>query len=159
MAEETVEELVGSHSRAELDGMAEALGLNSADYPNKRSIAEAILKAREEQGERERIEREREARIEEMRKKMLENTVKGKIAAIKATSEKMQKNVAALQSEISKQMEENREAVAAIQSGVQGLMNNYKAFAKDMEANIKEMQADIKEQMNENQTYVKNFYG
>jgi len=168
MAEQTVEELVESYSRRELDDMAESLGLNSADYPNKASIAQALLKARREKREREMMERqrlerererEREARIQELKKKMTEDTVKGKIAAIKATAEKMQKNVAALQSGIKEQMKENVEAVTAIQSGVQDLMNKYQAFSKDLQSRVAAMQADIKEQMNENQIYVKNFYG
>jgi len=163
MYEETVEELMGSYSRAELDGMAEALGLSSADYPNKRSIAEVILKTREEQRERERIEREREASIQELKKKMTEDTVKGKIAAIKVTANNMQKEfkkqmkeneqaIAEFQAGVKQQMNENRDAIAANQAGVQELVNKSRVFAK-------ELQTSIKEQVNENQEYVKEFYG
>jgi len=177
MSEENVEELVGSYSRAELDGMAEALGLSSADYPNKRSIAEVILKTREEQRERERIEREREASIQELKKKMTEDTVKGKVAAIKVTADNMQKGVKALQSEFKKQMKENeqamaelqagvtqqmnenKEAIAANQAGVQELVNKSRVFAKELQSRVVAIQTSIKEQVNENQEYVKEFYG
>jgi len=159
MSEGNIEELVESQSRAELDEMAEALGLNSTDYPNKRSIAEAILKTREEQQERERIEREREARTQELKKKMTEDTVKGKIAAIKVTADNMQKSVKALQSEIKKQMKENEQATAEFQAGVQELMNKYQAFTKELQSRVDAMQTSIKEQANENQEYVKDFYG
>ena len=93
--------------------MAEALGLNPLDYPNKRSIAEVILRARREQRERERVEKEREAREGEVRKKMSVSTVKGKMAAIKATAEKMQKAVKELQAGIEEQANENRAYVKA----------------------------------------------
>ena len=177
MSEQTVEELMRSCSRAELDKMAEALGLNSVDYPSKRSIAEAILKTREEQRERKRIEKERGGRIQELKKKMTEDTVKGKIVAIKVTADKMQKSVASLQSDIKataekmqegvkelqagvkEQMNENREAVAANQAGVQELVNKYQAFAKELQSRVVAMQTSIKEQVNENQEYVKDFYG
>jgi len=171
MSEETVKELMENYSRAELDGMAEALGLNSTNYPNKRSITEAILKTREKQLERERIERERiererEASIQELKKKMTEDTVKGKIAAIKIADDNMQKSVKALQSEFKKQMKENEQAIAANQAGVQELVNEYRVFvnkypvfAKEFSIAVVAMQTSIKEQVNENQEYVKEFYG
>lgn len=175
MSEETLEELVESYSRVALDEIAEALGLDSADYPNKRSISEAILTAKEEQRERERMERERERermanereeRIQELKNKMVENTVRGKIAAIKVTAEMMQKSVKALQSEIQKQMNENMEAAATMQSGTQELQSlieeqvkENQAVAKDFQSRVVAMQTDIKGQMNANETYVKNFYG
>ena len=52
MSDKTLEGLVRSYARQDLEEMAETLGLNSSDYPNKWTIAEAILKKREEQRER-----------------------------------------------------------------------------------------------------------
>jgi hypothetical protein len=166
VSEETVEILVGSYSRAELDGMAEALGLNSADYPNKISIAEAILKTREEQREREWIEREREARIQELKKKMTEDTVKGKIAAIKVTAGNMQKSVKALQSEVKERArayrvfaKELQSLVAAMQTSIMEQVNENQEYVKEFYGLVAAMQTSIMEQVNENQEYVKEFYG
>jgi gas vesicle protein len=92
-------------------------------------------------------------------KKMTENTVKGKIAAIKSTADQMQKSVKALQSEFKKQMEENKQAIAEFRSSVKELMNKYQAFAKELQSRVVAMQASIKEQAGENQAYVKDFYG
>ena len=158
MYNETVEELMGRSSRAELDGMAKALGINSADYPNKRSLAEVLLRTRDEQRkkervdkervDKERVERERKANIQELKKKMTEDTVKGKMAGI------------------AQQMIENREAIAASQAGVQELVNKARLFeketqkyAKEHQLHVKELQLHIKDQANENLKYVKAFYG
>jgi len=161
MYNETVEELMGRSSRAELDGMAKALGINSADYPNKRSLAEVLLRTRDEQRKKERVDKERvdkervdkervdkervermrKANIQELKKKMTEDTVKGKMAGIPL------------------QMIENREAIAASQAGVQELANKARAFEKETQKRVKELQSHAKEQANENQRYVKEFYG
>jgi len=149
MSEESVKDLE-SYTRRELDEMAEALGLKSTDYPNKRSIAQAILKAREEQREterikseqeRERMEREREVPVQELKKKMSEKTVKGKMAAIEV------------------QMMENRQAIAKSQSGVQQLLKKFQAYPKELQKAVADMQTSIKEQISENEVFIKNFYG
>jgi hypothetical protein len=94
------------------------------------------------------VERERKANIQELKKKMTEDTVKGKMAGI------------------AQQMIENREAIAASQAGVQELVNKARLFeketqkyAKEHQLHVKELQLHIKDQANENLKYVKAFYG
>jgi len=170
MSEETVEDLMVSYNRVALDEIADAIGLDSAQYPNKRSIAEAILTAKAEQRETERMVNEREADMQELKKKMVENTVRGKIAAIKVTAEKMQKSVKSLKSEFPKQMKENEQAIAEFNTSVQEQTNENQEAVVTMQTGIKGqmnenreavagIQSSVEEQISEKQAYVKNFYG
>ena len=120
MSEQTIEELMRSCNRARLGKMAEALGLSSADYPSKRSIAEAILKTRAEQPEGERIEKERGGHVQELKKKMTGDTVKGKIAAIKALVNENQAFAKEMQA-----------GIKEMQAGIKEQVNENQAFAKD----------------------------
>jgi len=169
MSGESVEELE-SHTRKELDEIGESLGLRSTDYPNKRSIAEAILKARKEQRERETMEKERErggirreeAPVEELKKKMTKDTVKGKIATIRLTAEKMRDDVTGMlqdgvsklkagmtemQRGIQEQANENVQAIARFKGGVREILKGVRA-----------VQSCIKEQVTENRKAAATFH-
>ena len=157
MSEENIEELE-KYARRELDQIAKSLGLKSIDYQNKRSVVEAILEVREEQ-------REEEARFQELKKRMREDTVKGKIAGIKFTAKKMRqyadkilqegvsklkagiaemwKGVTDIQTSIQEQSKENTQAIANLREGV-----------REMQEGIRAFQSSIKEQAKENKRAV-----
>jgi len=167
MSEEGVEELE-KYTRRELDEIAESLGLKSADYPNKSSVAQAILKAREEQREterikseqeRERMEREREVRVQELKKKMSEKTVKGKKAAIEVQTMENQQAITKSQSNVQQLLKKFQAYSKESQSNVQQLLKKFQAYSKELQKAVADMQTSIKEQTSENQAFIKNFYG
>jgi len=197
MSEKIVDELTKKHTRKELNKVTEALGLSSKDCPTKESTAEAILKASEEQRETKKLEKAperkttrgaREARKLEMETKMSANTVKGKVAAFRATARnmrsaagkmisegiaEMQENVGQFQGAIKKQMNENKEAAVLLQSGVKELQSSIKEQAKknqkaaatfhkgveEIQAGIMKMCEGVKDQLKETQKYITSFYG
>ena len=167
-----VEELVAEFKRRELNEIARSLGLNPDDYPNKRTIADAILEAREMEEapiegevtspppEEETLEKIVEEEVEIVNP----NTVRGKM---KAASEKAAEfnDYASALLEIGQ--DELRKGVATFNRSVQEQIKNYEKYIKKeftegiraFHKSVKAFQQSIREQVNENQDYVKRFYG
>jgi len=115
--------------------------------------------------------------VKKMPEKVSPGTVKGKIEAIQKAAAGIYSGARSIQSDAAKQMKENQEAVAAmqtdvkgkmkaiqeatakIQSGVRAIQAKINEQMKENQEAIAAMQMGINEQMKENQAYVRDFYG
>lgn len=117
---EKAEELAAKHTRRELEGMAEKLGIKTIGIGNKTNLAEAIIKAKEP-GHK--VEAHRAA------------------ASIKAQHKPSigKKGVLAKRAAIDAQIKENEEAVAEIDTGVQEVKKGIRDMRSTMNEKAKEM--------------------
>ena len=115
--------------------------------------------------------------MKEMPKEPSPRTVKGKIAAIQTAAGMIYSGARAIQAEFPKQMKENQEFVALMQTDVKrktkaiqeagakvqsGVRAIQAAIGEQVKENLEALaalQSGIAEQMEENQTYMRDFYG
>jgi hypothetical protein len=115
--------------------------------------------------------------MKEMPKEPSPRTVKGKIAAIQTAAGMIYSGARTIQAEFPKQMKENQEfvalmqtdvkrktkaiqeAAAKVQSGVRAIQAAIGEQAKENLEALAALQSGIAEQMEENQAYMKEFYG
>lgn len=171
-----IEELVAEYSRGELNEIASGLGLDPDDYPNKRSIAEAILVAREhEEAPMEEALLEYPI-VEEVTKeveKVSPDTVRGKIKAIMDSAVEFNAAAQTFQRSVQAQVKENEDAVknihafapvfqqsvAAFQQTVQAQVKENEAALAAIKSGVQELMSGIQEQVKEHENFVKQFYG
>ncbi len=117
---ETAEELAAEHTRRELEGMAEKLGIGTIGIGTKVSLAAAIIKAK--------------------------GTPKPKVA-VKARVKPAigKKGVFAKCAAIDVQIKENEKAVAVIGAGVREIQNGIKDMRSAMDDKTMEMQKGVDE--------------
>jgi len=181
---ETAEELAAEHTRRELEGMAEKLGIETLGIGTKTRLAEAIIKAKEKAGAKKIPKPKMEAPVKMQTKPRIgKKGVLSKRAAIDDKAKEMQKGVREMHKGIEAQIKENEEAVAKMDLGVKELQNAMDNKAKDlqkgvremhkgigaqikeneeaaakMDLGVKELQNDIKEFQDETANYIKDFY-
>ncbi|MDI6655299.1 MAG: hypothetical protein QME59_05370 [Candidatus Hydrothermarchaeota archaeon] len=129
---ETVDELVAKHSRRELEKMAYELGVEDvtglSKYPDKSTLAEALLKAR----------KEREGVVEKVRGVFKPKAEKAELRIGK-------NGVFAKRVAIEVQAKENAEAVKKIDAGVKDIQSAIKTKAGEIDAGLKAINAGAKE--------------
>lgn len=123
---ETAEELAAEHTRRELEGMAEKLGIGTIGIGTKVHLAAAIIKAKEE------------ASAKEMPKPKAEVKARVKPAFGK-------KGVFAKRAAIDAQIKENEKAVVVIGAGVREIQNGIKDMRSAMDNKAMEMQKGVDE--------------
>ena len=111
---EYIDELLNEYSREGLNEIARGLDVNPDDYPNKKAIAEAILKARESE-EALIVESPLEYLVaEEVRKEVetvTQNSVRGKIKAMAEQTKENERAAVAFNASVQKRMNEHEEYV------------------------------------------------
>ena len=173
--ESYVDELVAEFKRIELNEIALSLGLNPADYPNKRAIAEAILKAREREeapieGKVTAHPVEEEALeeiVEEEVEKVSPDTVRGKMEAIMEKAVEFKTFARAFQNSAQKLVKDYENYMKTeFKPGVKAFYESVKEQVKENEAalaalksGVQELMSSIQEQVKENKNFVKQFYG
>lgn len=123
---ETAGELAAEHTRRELEGMAEKLGIGTIGIGNKVSLAAAIIKAKEK------------ASAKEMPKPKAEVKARVKPAIGK-------KGVFAKRTAIDAQIKENEEAVVVFGAGVREIESGIKDMRSAMDDKAMEMQKGVDE--------------
>ncbi|MEW5759642.1 MAG: hypothetical protein AB1779_02620 [Candidatus Thermoplasmatota archaeon] len=155
MPEETVEELMSTYSRSELDGIAEKLGLDPKEYPNKEAIARAIISARKRPPVKAKPKKEypKKVGIRSVKDIQAENeeAVKKIHADVKEQIEVNEEAVKKIHADVKEQIEKNEAAVKKITAGIPPIRNA-------IEKKVEEIQAAAKEQAKENEAYVRKFY-
>lgn len=132
---ETAEELVAEHTRRELEGMAEKLGIGTTGI-DKFHLAEAIIEARER------------ASAKEMPKSKLktpEVEVSGMKGPVKVNLRIGKKGVFAKCAAIDAQIKENEEAAVVIGTGVREIQSGIKDMRSAMDHKTMEMQKSVDE--------------
>lgn len=128
----TAEELAAEHTRRELEGMAEKLGIGTIGIGTKVSLAEAIIKAKEK------------ASAKEMPKPKAEVKARVKPAIGK-------KGVFAKRAAIDAQVKENEVAAEMMGAGVKELQNGIKDMRSAMDDKTMEMHKSINAQIKTNE--------
>ena len=154
---ENIEEMMAEYTRSELDEMAQGLGINPSDYPNKRTLAYAVIGARElekasqekvleeapeeeapepvpgVQVEEEPFEETVQEVIQEEGVKVLQDTVKGKIRAFKEKTDEFNDYAPSL-------VARGRED---LESGIAEFNRSIAAFNVSLESGIAEFNRSI----------------
>jgi len=168
--EKEIEELSEIYLRSELDGIAEDLGINSSDYPNKSTISEAILMMREngKTSEEESFEEEleevplgilEEAKIEV--EKVPTKSVNGLINYFdNYRNTEFKEGVNAQYPKWSDQVKENKDFGDALNQSCQELVAKYDAFVDHTFTKcVADFQESVQNQIANNNDFVTKFYG
>jgi hypothetical protein len=180
---ETAEELAAEHTRRELEGMAEELGIETIGIGTKVHLAAAIIKAKETPKPKVEVKARVkpaigkkgvlakraaiDAQIKENEKAVvvigagvreIQNGIKDMRSAMDNKAMEMHKS-------INVQIKANEKAAAKMDAGVKEMhrgigaqiKENEKAAVK-MNAGVKELQNGIREHQNETANYIKDFY-
>jgi len=171
---ETAEELAAEHTRRELEGMAEKLGIETLGIGTKTRLAEAIIKAKEKAGAKKIPKPKVEAPVKMQTKPRIgKKGVLAKRAAIDAQIKENENAVKELLNGIkdmhsamdNKAKEMLQEGIKELQKGVREMhkgigaqiKENEEAAAK-MDLGVKELLTEIRAFQNETADYIKDFY-
>lgn len=132
---ETAEELAAEHTRRELEGMAEKLGIGTTGIDKVR-LAAAIIEAKEKTSSKEMPKPK--LKTAEVEASWMKETVKAKPSIGK-------KGVFAKCAAIDAQIRENEEAVAIIGTGVREIQRGIKDMRSAMDNKTMEMQKGVAE--------------
>ncbi len=147
----TAEELAAEHTRRELEGMAEKLGIGTIGIGTKVHLAAAIIKAKE----RPKPKVEVKARVKPAFGK---KGVFAKCAAIDVQIKENEKAVAVIGTGINAQIKENEKAAAKMGLGVKALNKSIEEKTDVLQKGVDEMHSGIKEIQNETANYIQDFY-
>jgi len=181
--------MVAEHRRSELDNMAQGLGLDSWSYPNKRTVAEAILIERErlestqvtpeeapkeipeeylaEESAEEAIPEPAWEEVVNEVVKLSPNSVRGKIQAYTDYRHSMEKDVATMKGSISELSSAFNDYCTelAIKCGefndsINALSEKYSVYNNvEFAGAVNDFNQIISNHSRETQQYIKNFYG
>ncbi|HIE32320.1 MAG TPA: hypothetical protein EYP67_08120, partial [Methanosarcinales archaeon] len=160
---ETIDELIAEHSRKGLEEIAAELGVDASDtakYPNKTSVAEAIVEAREN------VLREAHEASQEIPEVEVQASVQSKLhigekgvfakraamderaSTIQKGVSEMQKDISGMQKSIGAQKRVNEGAFANIGAGINELQSGIDRKAGEMQSGASEMQSGVVEMQN-----------
>ena len=171
----TAEELAASHPRRELEEMAEKLGIGTIGIGNKVSLAEAIIKAKEEASAKEMPKPKVEVKAQ-VKPAFGKKGVLAKRADMDNKAKVMQKGVEEIQKSFNAQIKENEKAAAKIgigvkalkksieektdvlQKGVEEIQKTFNAQIKENEKAVARIESGVTELQNETRNYIQDFY-
>ncbi len=173
---ERAEELAAGHTRRELEGMAEKLGIGTIGIGTKVSLAAAIIEAKETPKPKVAVKARVkpaigkkgvfakcaaiDAQIKENEKAVavIGTGIKDMQSAMDNKAMEMQKGVEEMHKNINAQIKANEKAVAKMGLGVKALNKSIEEKTDVLQKGVEEMHSGIMEIQNETANYIKDFY-